>query len=49
MKTLAQTLGVIVGIMIVAVCVAIGFYDREVKKPFSKDWRDSLDNGSHDL
>lgn len=45
MKTLAQTLGVIVGIVIVAVGVAIGFYEREAMKP---KWWDSYDNGSHD-
>ncbi|WP_428663410.1 hypothetical protein [Runella sp.] len=48
MKTLAQTLGVFVGLMIVGVCVAIGFYDRREKKSYdSKNWWDSHDNGAH--
>lgn len=45
MKILAQTLGVMVGILIVAVCVAIGYYEREASKP---KWWDSYDNGAHD-
>lgn len=45
MKTLAQTLGVIVGLLIVGICVAIGFYDRKAQRP---EFWDTLDNGSHD-
>lgn len=48
MRTLAQTLGMIVGIVIVAMCVATGYYDREEKKFYGKgNWWDSHDNGAH--
>ena len=42
MKTLAQTLGVLVGLGIVWLCYTMGFYDRDIR-PARENLRDPYD------